>query len=66
MSTLEKFIARVEAFLARTGMAPSRFGEEACKDRCLVKDLRNGRRPNPDLMDRIDAFMRAHDEQRAA
>lgn len=60
MTTLEKFIARVEAFLVAETMAPSRFGMRACNDPRFVFELRGGRRPNTDLMDRVDAFMADH------
>ena len=63
-STLARFIERVEAFLERHTMAASRFGLLACNDPNFVGDLRDGRRPNPDLMDAIDAIMVAEDETR--
>ena len=63
-STLARFIERVEAFLERHPMAASRFGLLACNDPNFVGDLRDGRRPNPDLMDAIDAIMVAEDETR--
>jgi hypothetical protein len=57
MSTLEKFKRRVEGFLSRNEMAASRFGQLACNDPNFVLDLRRGRKPNPNLMDRVDRFM---------
>lgn len=64
MSTLEKFKRRVDAFIARHEMATSRFGILACNDPNFVTDLRGGRRPNPDLMDRVDEFMSQQDSAR--
>ena len=66
LSTREKFVARVEAFLDRSEMAASRFGLLACNDPNFVLDLREGRRPNPDLMDSVDAFMAAEDAKTSA
>lgn len=40
----EQFRAQVEAFLARTKLSASRFGELACGDRNFVSDLREGNR----------------------
>ena len=57
MSTREQFIRRIEAFLKSHEMAPSRFGLLACNDPLFVSDLRGGRKPNVDLMDRVDRFM---------
>jgi len=60
MSILQSFLDRVEAFLRRTRMAPTRFGIELCGDPSFVAELRRGRRPNVDLIDRADEFMRSY------
>lgn len=59
MSTLrEKFLAEIESFLNRTGMAPSRFGQEAMNDRAFVFDLRHEHRNvGLNMVDRCRAFM---------
>ena len=43
MLTDEILLRRVDAFLTRTGMAPTRFGIEALADGGLVKGMREGR-----------------------
>ena len=48
---------RIEAYLKRSGMPPSRFGRGAIGDACLVKDMRNGRVPGPATARRIIAFL---------
>lgn len=60
MSLLQSFIDRVEKFLTRYEMAPSQLGKLALNDPSFVLELRRGRKPNPDLIDRVDAFMREH------
>lgn len=58
MSLLQSFIQRVERFLSRYGMAATRFGKCAANDPNFVFDLRNGRKPNPDLIESVDRWMR--------
>jgi hypothetical protein len=56
-----EFCARVEAYLAHTGMAPARFGLLACRDQSFVFDLREGKRePRLSTIDKVDEFMTAH------
>jgi hypothetical protein len=58
---LEAFLARVENYLASTGMAPARFGELAVNDPCFVSDvLREGREPRFSTIEKVEAFMREH------
>jgi len=57
MSTLR----HIEAFLRRTGMAPTRFGREAARDPRLVFDLRRGREPTDRMQRRIEHFMNIYD-----
>jgi phosphopantothenoylcysteine decarboxylase/phosphopantothenate--cysteine ligase len=58
MSYLDDFRAEIEAFLARTGMSPTRLGKEAVGDPRFVFDLREkGRAPSARLMDAVAAFM---------
>ena len=51
------FAARVEDFLATTGLAPSTFGAEACGDRNFVADLRDGMEPRAARRKKIEDFM---------
>jgi len=66
MSLLQSFCDRVEDFLARTGMAPSRFGAEACNDRRFVFDLRAGRSPYLRTIEKVEAYMAAKDAEAAS
>lgn len=54
---LDKFKARIERFLKRTGMAPGCFGREAMGDPTFVFDLRNGKSPRPQTMDRAELYI---------
>jgi hypothetical protein len=63
---LEDVVEAIDAFLARHGMAHTRFGSEATRDANLVNDLRRGRRsPRLDLLHKIKAFMDARDAELA-
>ncbi len=59
-----EFERRVEAFLRRSRLSPSEFGERAVGDRKFVGDVRRGRSPRLATADRVLAFMaeweRAH------
>jgi len=59
-STLDAFLADVEAFLERHRMEPTRFGVDALKDPKFVFDLREGRAPRLPTVDRVRAFMDAY------
>jgi hypothetical protein len=48
----------VSRFLRLSGMGVSTLGHEAVGDRCLVRDLRNGRQPTERTVQRIRGFMR--------
>lgn len=52
-----EFERRISAFLRRTGMSPSEFGERAVGDRSFWGDLRRGRSPRLATVDRVLAFM---------
>jgi predicted transcriptional regulator len=61
MSTQKTFLMEVEAFLDRTGMAPSRLGSLALGDPSLVAELRGGRDLKASTMDRVRKCMRDHE-----
>jgi predicted transcriptional regulator len=61
MSLLQSFRDRVENFLERTGMAPSRFGKEACNDRRFVFDIREGRSPHIRTIEKVEAYIAARE-----
>lgn len=50
-------LADVEAFLARTGMAPTRLGLDAMADGALVKGLREGRSLSLKNAEKLVTFM---------
>ncbi|MGY3615711.1 hypothetical protein [Bradyrhizobium sp. USDA 10063] len=57
------FLAQIEAFLTRTGLPPTVFGKVVLNDPNFVKDLRQGRRPNLDLVEHVEAFMAQFDDE---
>lgn len=61
----ESFAARVERFIKRHKIAPSRLGRDAVQDQNFVFDMRRGVCPRPERMDRIEEFMRDY-KSRAA
>ena len=63
METLKGlFMARVDAFLERTGVAPATLGRQAVGDPNLVRELRHGRSPTLATVDQLLAFMEGFDE----
>jgi hypothetical protein len=51
------FTERVEAFLDQTGLAPSKFGADACGDPNFVADLRAGMEPRSARRRKVEEFM---------
>ena len=47
----------VEKFLRISDIPPTRFGREVMGDPRFVFDLRNGREPRPDTIQRVLAFL---------
>ena len=56
-------IRKIEVFLRRTGMKPTRFGRLATQDPRFVLDLRNGRTPRPATEQRVEHFMNKYREE---
>ncbi len=54
-------LKRIQCHLRKTGQPQTRFGREAVGDPRLVGDLKNGREPGSQIVERIDAFI-AHRE----
>ncbi len=48
---------KIDRFLRRSGMAPTRFGRLAANDPRLVRDLRHGREPGAAMIARIEKFI---------
>lgn len=57
MDAIEDFKSRIDTFLKRSGLSPSRFGDLACNDPAFVFDLRNGREPKFSTIEKVDNFM---------
>jgi hypothetical protein len=55
-------IRKIEAFMRQTKMPQTRFGRLAVRDPRLVGDLRNGRSPRPELVERVEHFMNTYSE----
>ena len=50
-------LREVERFLRRNGTPATRFGREAMGDPRFVFDLRNGRDPRPETVERVRAYL---------
>jgi len=57
----KEFELRMTAFLRRTRLSASEFGERAVGDRKFVGDVRRGRSPSLATADRVLAFMEAYE-----
>ena len=55
-------LRRVERYLKRSGVSPTRFGREAVRDPRFVLDLRNGREPRAATARRVAAYLEAREE----
>ena len=56
-SSVDAFLAEIEAFLARERVSSSTFGRAAVGDPNFVRELRDGRAPNLRMVDRARAYM---------
>lgn len=54
---------RIQLFLKRAEMTPTRFGREAIGDPRLVKDLKNGRELRDSTAARIHAWLDAQEKR---
>lgn len=54
---------RIERFLQRADMAPTRFGREAVGDPRLISDMKNGRELRDATIARIQAWLDAQETQ---
>ena len=50
-------LTRIEAYLRRTGIPPTRFGRDVARDPRLVHDLRRGRTVGDRLRLRVLAYI---------
>ena len=52
-------LREVEKFLRRNDTAPTRFGRDVVGNPRFVFDLRNGRDPRPQTIERVLAYLQA-------
>lgn len=64
--TLDQVVAKVDAFLARHGMAESRLGREATGESSLITTMREGRHPSLKTLNRLDDYMTEQDARLTA
>jgi phosphopantothenoylcysteine decarboxylase/phosphopantothenate--cysteine ligase len=63
-ATAKSLLAEIEAFLARTGASPTKFGLAAVNDGHLVANLRKGHSITLKTADKVRAYMLRSDERR--
>jgi hypothetical protein len=56
-----RFCGQVEEFLAATGMRPTTFGRSALGDPNFIFDLRKGRSPSAQVMDRVAVWIQGYE-----
>lgn len=61
MTRAEAFLAEIESFLERREMKPTTFSKAAVGDPNFVRNLRDGRVPNLDLVDRVHDFIKSQE-----
>lgn len=66
MDPIKQLVAEIEAFLAATGMSPTRFGIEVDGDRMLMTRLRRGRPVTMKKAARVMNYIRANKPKRPA
>ncbi len=57
MTSKQQLRAKIDKFLAQSGMSPTRFGMEALGDRAFMHRLRAGSEIRTDTIDKIDKFI---------
>ena len=60
MSTRDKLLAEIDAYLAASGINQSDFGERAMGNRSFVARLRHGMNITIESMDKVRAWMASH------
>lgn len=63
-SIAEQLLDEIDAYLAETGMAPTKFGIEAVNDGHLIRDLKDGVSIGAKKIDRVREFMASSREGR--
>ena len=57
---------RIERHLRRSGLKATAFGRAVMNDPAFVRQLRNGREPRPETVERISAWLDAAERSRKA
>ena len=65
MDTAQEIVAEIERFCRRFGIAESTFGNRAINDGKFVGRLRNGRRVTTATVEKVRAYMAAHESDAA-
>lgn len=52
-------LRRIERYLSRTGAKPTVFGRAVMNDPAFVRQLRNGREPRPETVERVSDWLEA-------
>lgn len=60
MSTRETLLAEIDLYLSLSGLTPTRFSVLSTGDRAFVSQLRKGRQPRADMIDRVRGYMAEH------
>ena len=59
MTSREKLLAEIEAFLEASGLSAAAFGVQSLNDPAIVYDIRRGKNVRLDTADRLREFMTA-------
>lgn len=59
--THSELVERIDAFLVRHDMAPTRLGRIATGEPNLIPSIRDGRQPNLETLNRLGRVMAEHD-----
>jgi hypothetical protein len=65
MSSAEALLGEIDAFLQRTGMTQTQFGEESMNNRSFVRQLRNGGGVTLRTLDKVRAYMAEWGEKKS-
>lgn len=64
--THAQLVERIDRFLERSGIKPTRLGREVTGEPNLIPSIRAGRSPNLDTLNKLARFIDDHDEAAAA
>ena len=64
MSSADALLREIDAFLQRTGITQTQFGQEAMNNGSFVRQLRSGSGITLRTLDKVRAFMTEWDDQK--